>query len=220
MTKRDTWLSPLSTRYATAAMRANFSDDTKFKTWRRLWIELARAERELGLDISAEQLAELEEHAEAIDYEAAGRYERELRHDVMAHVHAFGDQCPGARGIIHLGATSCFVTDNTELIQLRAGLRLIRGQLVGVIGALADFARRHADVPTLGFTHYQPAQATTVGKRACLWLQDLVHDLRGPRARRGHGALPRASRVPPAPRPRSSSCSTATAPRWPSSIAA
>ena len=158
-------------------MRAIFSDDTKFRTWRRLWIALARAERELGLDISEAQLEELESSAEAIDYEAAGRYERDLRHDVMAHVHAWGDQCPGARGIIHLGATSCYVTDNTELIQLRQALRLIRGQLVGVAGALASFAERYRDLPTLGFTHYQPAQATTVGKRACLWLQDLVHDL-------------------------------------------
>ena len=174
---RNLWRSPLSTRYATVAMRENFSEDTKFRTWRRLWIALAKAERELGLDISAAQIADLEASAESIDYEAAGRYERELRHDVMAHVHAFGDQCPDARGIIHLGATSCFVTDNTELIQLREGVRLIRGQVVAVVRALADFARRHRALPTLGFTHYQPAQATTVGKRACLWLQDLVHDL-------------------------------------------
>ena len=158
-------------------MRSNFSEQRKFTTWRRLWIALARAERELGLEISAAQIAELEAAAESIDYAAAARYERELRHDVMAHVHAFGDQCPGARGIIHLGATSCFVTDNTELIQLREGLWLVRAQVVGVVRALAAFARRWRDLPTLGLTHYQPAQATTVGKRACLWLQDLLHDL-------------------------------------------
>jgi adenylosuccinate lyase len=175
--EHDHWQSPLSTRYASEAMRQNFSEQRKFTTWRRLWIALARAERELGLPISAAQIAELEAAAEDVDHALAARYERELRHDVMAHVHAFGDQCPGARGIIHLGATSCFVTDNTELIQLREGLWLIRRQLVGVVRALADFARRHRDLPTLGLTHYQPAQATTVGKRACLWLQDLVHDL-------------------------------------------
>ena len=176
-TDRSSWSSPLSTRYATEAMRANFSDDSKFTTWRRLWIALARAQQELGLDISDEQLAELEAAADSIDYEAAARYEGDLRHDVMAHVHAFGDQCPGARGIIHLGATSCFVADNTELIQLRDGLRLIRAQVVGVVRALRAFAATWRELPTLGFTHYQPAQATTVGKRACLWLQDLVHDL-------------------------------------------
>ncbi len=174
---RDNWQSPLSTRYATEAMRANFSEQRKFTTWRRLWIALARAEQELGLAITDAQIAELEAHAEDVDYDLAARYEHELRHDVMAHVHAWGDQCPAARGIIHLGATSCFVADNTELIQLREGLRLIRGQVVGVARALRAFADEWKNLPTLGFTHYQPAQATTVGKRACLWLQDLVHDL-------------------------------------------
>jgi adenylosuccinate lyase len=176
-TDRSYWRSPLSTRYATEAMRANFSDERKFTTWRRLWIALARAEQELGLEITDAQIAELEAHAEDVDHEAAAKYEHELRHDVMAHVHAFGDQCPEARGIIHLGATSCYVADNTELIQLREGLRLIKGQVVAVVRALRAFADEWKELPTLGFTHYQPAQATTVGKRACLWLQDLVHDL-------------------------------------------
>ena len=158
-------------------MRENFSEDTKFRTWRRLWIALAEAEQALGLEITDAQLDELRAHADDVDYEAAARYERELRHDVMAHVHALGDQCPSARGIVHLGATSCYVTDNTELIQLRRGLRLIRAQVVNVVAALERFALEWRELPTLGFTHYQPAQATTVGKRACLWMQDLVHDL-------------------------------------------
>ena len=173
----DNYLSPLSTRYASEAMRRNFSDLRRFRLWRRLWIALARAEQELGLAITSQQLAELEAHAEDVDLEAAARFERELRHDVMAHVHAWGEQCPGARGIIHLGATSCYVTDNADLILLRDGLGLLRAQLVGVVARLRDFALQWRSLPTLGFTHYQPAQATTVGKRACLWLQDLVHDL-------------------------------------------
>lgn len=171
------YTSPLGTRYASAAMRANFSDQTKFRTWRELWIALAEASQELGLGITDEQLDELRAHREDVDLEAAARYEKELRHDVMAHVHAWGDQCPTARPIIHLGATSCYVGDNTDLIVMREGLRLIRGQLVGVLGAMAAFAREWKELPTLGFTHFQPAQATTVGKRACLWIQDLVHDL-------------------------------------------
>ncbi|HUR26801.1 MAG TPA: lyase family protein, partial [Planctomycetota bacterium] len=158
-------------------MRQLFSDQRRIETWRALWIALAKAERELGLPISAEQVAELEAHSRDIDFAAAARHERELRHDVMAHVHAYGDVCPKARGIIHLGATSCFVTDNADLILFREGVRLIRRQLVSLISVLARFAREHKDLPTLGFTHFQPAQATTVGKRACLWLQDLLHDL-------------------------------------------
>lgn len=173
----EQYISPLGARYASREMRANFSDRTKFTTWRRLWIALAEAEQELGLDISDEQLAELREHATDLDLDLAARYEKELRHDVMAHVHAWGDVCPKARPIIHLGATSCYVGDNTDLIIMREGLRLLRGQLVGVLGELAAFAREWKDLPTLGFTHFQPAQATTVGKRACLWIQDLVHDL-------------------------------------------
>ena len=175
--QRDNYKSPLSTRYSSAAMRQNFSDQKKFGTWRQLWIALAREERALGLAISAEQVAELEAHATDIDFAAADAYEKKLRHDVMAHVHAYGDVAPKARGIIHLGATSCFVTDNSELIQMRDGLRILRAELVSVIDQLARFAREHRALPTLGFTHYQPAQATTVGKRATLWIQDLVQTL-------------------------------------------
>jgi adenylosuccinate lyase len=173
----EQYSSPLGTRYASRAMRANFSDRTKFTTWRKLWIALAEAERELGLAITDEQIAELREHEADLDLELAAKYEKELRHDVMAHVHAWGDVCPTARPIIHLGATSCYVGDNTDLIVMREGLRLIRGQVVGVLEELARFAREWKELPTLGFTHFQPAQATTVGKRACLWIQDLVHDL-------------------------------------------
>ena len=173
----DNYRSPLSERYASVAMRTNFSDRRRFTTWRKLWIALAECERELGLAISAEQVAELKAHAEDLDLELAARYERELRHDVMGHIHAWGDQCPKARPIIHLGATSCFVTDNADLIAMREGLRLLRAQLVSTIDVLRRFALEWRSLPTLGFTHFQPAQATTVGKRACLWIQDLVHDL-------------------------------------------
>ena len=173
----ENYQSPLSTRYASEAMRRNFSAHTKFSTWRRLWIALAESERELGLPISEEQLAELRATAGDIDYELAARYERELRHDVMAHVHAWGESCPKARGIVHLGATSCFVTDNAELIVMRDGLRLVRDQLVNVIRRLRAFALEWRSLPVLGLTHLQPAQATTLGKRACLWLQDLVFNL-------------------------------------------
>jgi len=171
---RDNYKSPLSTRYASVAMRRNFSEAKKFGLWRRLWVALADAERELGLPVRAEQVAELRAKVDDIDFAAAERFERELRHDVMAHVHAYGEQCPGSRAILHLGATSCFVTDNAELIQIRDGLRILRGQLVSTIAKLRAFAFEHRELPTLGFTHFQPAQATTVGKRACLWLQDLV----------------------------------------------
>lgn len=173
----ENYRSPLSTRYASEAMRRTFSDLERFRTWRRLWIALAECEAELGIDITDEQLDELRAHADDVDLEAAARHERALRHDVMAHVHAWGEQCPKARAIIHLGATSCYVTDNSELIAIRRGLELVRGQLVSLIGVLRDFALEWRELPTLGFTHYQPAQATTLGKRATLWLQDLVHDL-------------------------------------------
>jgi len=177
MSDHKNYQSPLSTRYASAAMRENFSPHKKFTTWRRLWIALAECEQELGLRISDEQLDELRAHAEDVDFDAAAAYERELRHDVMAHVHAWGDQCPQARGIVHLGATSCFVTDNAELIALRDGVRLIREQLVNVVRRLRTFALEWKDLPVLGLTHYQPAQATTLGKRACLWIQDLIFNL-------------------------------------------
>lgn len=173
----DNYQSPLSTRYASEAMRRNFSDAHRFRIWRQLWIALAESEAALGLEITPEQLAELRAHAQDVDLEAAARHERALRHDVMAHVHAWGEQCPKARAIIHLGATSCYVTDNSELIQMRGGIELVRGQLVSLIAVLRAFALQWRSLPTLGFTHYQPAQATTVGKRATLWLQDLLHDL-------------------------------------------
>jgi adenylosuccinate lyase len=169
--------NPLITRYASAAMSRLWSAQTRHTTWRRLWVALAEAEAELGLPISAEQLAELRAHTHDIDFAAADRYERELRHDVMAHVYAFRDQCPLAGGIIHLGATSCYVTDNSDLIQIRAGLELIQSRLVRVIDRLGRFAEEYRALPCLGFTHLQPAQPTTVGKRATLWCYDLVLDL-------------------------------------------
>ncbi len=169
--------SPLESRYASEDMRAIWSPDRKFTTWRRLWLALAQAQRELGLDISADQVAELAAHVDNIDYEAAAGYEAKLRHDVMAHIHAYGDVAPGARAIIHLGATSQFVNCNTELILLRDGLRMLAGKLAAVIDALGTFATEHRNLPTLAFTHYQPAQPTTVGKRAALWAQDLAFSL-------------------------------------------
>lgn len=174
---KDIYESPLNSRYASDAMQALFSPDKKFRTWRRLWIALAETEQELGLPISDAQLEELKAHADDINYEVAAREEAIVRHDVMAHVHAYGEQCPTAKGIIHLGATSCYVGDNTDLILMADGLRLIRGKLLAVIARLADFARSYKDLPTLGFTHFQPAQPVTVGKRATLWLQDLLMDL-------------------------------------------
>lgn len=173
----ETWQSPLAGRYASLAMRRNFSDAVRHRHWRRLWLELARCEQELGLDITDEQIAELEANLHDIDFDAAAKYERELRHDVMAHVHALGDQAPLARPIVHLGATSCFVTDNSELMQIRDGLDLLLPPLLASVANLARFAREHAELPTLGFTHFQPAQPTTVGKRACLWIQDLLEDV-------------------------------------------
>ncbi|MGE0378835.1 MAG: adenylosuccinate lyase [Planctomycetaceae bacterium] len=173
----DVYENPLITRYASRAMSRIWSAQYKHSTWRKLWVALAEAERELGLDISPAQLDELRAHVDDVDFVAAAKYERELRHDVMAHVHAYRDLCPAAGGIIHLGATSCFVTDNTELLQMRASLELVRRRLVGVIDRLATFADRYRGLPCLGFTHLQPAQPTTVGKRAALWCHDLVLDL-------------------------------------------
>ncbi len=173
----DNYTSPLSSRYASREMQFLFSADNKFQTWRRLWIVLAETEQELGLPITDEQLAELRAHAEDIDYAAAAVYEKKLRHDVMAHVHTYGDCCPAARGIIHLGATSCYVGDNTDIIIMRDALRLLHSKLLNVIERLAAFADKYKDLPTLAFTHFQPAQPTTVGKRACLWIQDLLLDL-------------------------------------------
>jgi adenylosuccinate lyase len=175
-TDRDFWSSPLASRYASEAMRRNFSDAKRHRHWRRLWLTLAECEKELGLSITDGQVESLREHLDDIDYESADAYERKLRHDVMAHVHALGDQATEARPIIHLGATSCFVTDNSELLQMRDGLDVLRPMLLATIASLARFAREHRDLPTLGYTHLQPAQPTTVGKRACLWIQDLVED--------------------------------------------
>jgi adenylosuccinate lyase len=169
--------NPLITRYASARMNELWSPQRKFSTWRRLWVVLAEAEAELGLPITAEQIAQLKAHVEDIDFAAAAAYERRLRHDVMAHVHAYGDACPDARPIIHLGATSCYVTDNTDLLLVRESLELVRDRLVAVIDNLAKFARQHRDLACLAYTHLQPAQPTTVGKRACLWAYDLVLDL-------------------------------------------
>jgi adenylosuccinate lyase len=177
MTRRDRYESPLVARYASTEMAYLFSDDKKFRTWRRLWLALAEVEQELGLPIEDHQLAALREHLDDIDYETAAKYERQFRHDVMAHVHALGDLAPESRAIIHLGATSCFVGDNTDLLILRDGLDLLLPKLAGAIQRLGEFARKWADQPTLGFTHMQPAQPTTVGKRACLWLNDLLMDL-------------------------------------------
>ncbi|MBX3413667.1 MAG: adenylosuccinate lyase [Pirellulales bacterium] len=172
-----TYDNPLASRYASREMASLWSPQRKFSTWRRLWIALAETEAELGLPVTAEQIAQLRAHVDTIDFAAADAHERRLRHDVMAHVHAYGDQCPLARGIIHLGATSCFVTDNTDLILMREALGLVETRLVRVIDRLATFAATYRDLPCLGFTHLQPAQPTTVGKRATLWIYDLVLDL-------------------------------------------
>lgn len=174
---KDTYESPLCSRYASKEMQRLFSPDMRFQTWRRLWVELARAEHALGLPLTEAQVRELEAHIGDIDYDMAAKREREVRHDVMAHVYTYGKCCPGAAGIIHLGATSCYVTDNADLILYREALRRIRGGVVAVLRALAAFADAHKALPTLGYTHYQPAQPVTVGKRATLWMQDLLLDL-------------------------------------------
>lgn len=171
-------MNPLTERYASPEMSRIFSAENRFRTWRRLWIVLAEAEKELGLEITDEQLDEMRKVEADIDWEIAEAREREVRHDVMAHVHAFGEQAPTARGIIHLGATSAYVTDNTDILQMAEGLDLIRSRLLGIIESLRDFSWEHRSLPTLGFTHFQPAQLTTVGKRASLWLQDLLIDYR------------------------------------------
>ena len=173
----DRYISPFSTRYASDEMQYIFSEDNKFRTWRKLWIALAEAEQAEGLDITDAQIAELKAHAEDINYDVAIAREKECRHDVMSHVYAYGVQCPTAKAIIHLGATSCYVGDNTDIIVMKQALTLVRSKLLGVIALLADFADEYKAVPCLGYTHLQPAQPTTVGKRAALWLNDLVTDL-------------------------------------------
>ncbi|MDO4521649.1 MAG: adenylosuccinate lyase [Eubacteriales bacterium] len=173
----DRYVSPLSERYASKEMQYIFSPDMKFRTWRKLWIALAETEKELGLDITQEQIDELKAHAEDINYEVAKEREKIVRHDVMSHVYAYGVQCPKAKGIIHLGATSCYVGDNTDIIVMSEALKLVRRKLVNVIAELAKFADKYKELPTLAFTHFQPAQPTTVGKRATLWMQEFLMDL-------------------------------------------
>ena len=173
----DRYVSPLSERYASREMQYIFSPDKKFRTWRKLWIALAETEKELGLNITDEQIEELKAHAEDINYDVAKEREKVVRHDVMSHVYAYGVQCPKAKGIIHLGATSCYVGDNTDMIVMSEALKLVRTKLVNVIAELAKFADAQKCQPTLAFTHFQPAQPTTVGKRATLWLQEFEMDL-------------------------------------------
>ena len=173
----DKYVSPLSERYASKEMQYIFSPDMKFRTWRKLWIALAETERELGLNITQEQIDEMKAHADDINYDVAKERERQVRHDVMSHVYAFGVQCPKAKGIIHLGATSCYVGDNTDIIVMTEALKLVRKKLVNVIAELSKFAAQYKDQPTLAFTHFQPAQPTTVGKRATLWTQEFLMDL-------------------------------------------
>lgn len=173
----DKYVSPLSERYASKEMQYIFSPDMKFKTWRRLWIALAEAEKEMGLSITQEQIDELKANQDNINYDVAKEREKVVRHDVMSHVYAYGVQCPNAKGIIHLGATSCYVGDNTDVIVMAEALKLVKKKLVNVIDELAKFAMKYKGLPTLGFTHFQPAQPTTVGKRASLWLMELVMDL-------------------------------------------
>ena len=177
MDQHDRYISPFSTRYASREMQFIFSENNKFRTWRRLWVALAKAEAEQGLPITREQIRELESHIDDINYQDAQAREKECRHDVMSHVYAYGLQCPGAKGIIHLGATSCYVGDNTDVILMRDGLLLVRKKLVNVIALLAEFARKYKEIPCLAYTHLQPAQLTTVGKRATLWLSEFQSDL-------------------------------------------
>ena len=177
MTEHDRYRNPLCVRYASTQMQQIFSEQFKFSTWRRLWVELAKAQKELGLPITQAQIDQLEAHVSDINYDVAQAQEKLTRHDVMAHIHAYGEQCPDARAIIHLGATSCYVGDNANLIVMREGMRLLRRKVLSVIAQLAGFAMEHKDLPTLAFTHFQPAQPTTVGKRATLWLHDLLLDL-------------------------------------------
>ena len=176
----DRYTSPLSERYASKEMQYIFSPDKKFRTWRKLWIALAETEKELGLDITEEQIEELKAHADDINYDVAKEREKVVRHDVMSHVYAYGKQCPNAKGIIHLGATSCYVGDNTDIILMSEALEIVRKKLINVIAELAKFADAHKNLPTLAFTHFQPAQPTTVGKRATLWMQEFMMDLEVP----------------------------------------
>ena len=174
---RDLYSTPLNSRYASKEMSYIFSEDMKFSTWRKLWVALAEAEKELGLDITDEQINELKDNIYNINYDDAIKKEKEVRHDVMSHVYAYGLQCPKAKGIIHLGATSCYVGDNTDIILMKEALEIVKEKIIAVLSHLSKFALKYKDMPTLGFTHFQPAQLTTVGKRATLYMQDLVMDL-------------------------------------------
>ena len=211
----DGYTSPLSQRYASKEMQYLFSQNKKFRTWRKLWIALAETEKELGLNITQEQIDELKAHQDDINYEDAEAREKLVRHDVMSHVYAYGLQCPKAKGIIHLGATSCYVGDNTDLIIMRDALSLVRRKVVNVIARLAGFARTYQDLPTLAFTHFQPAQPTTVGKRATLWIHEFMMDLEDLEYLLGSLKLlgSKGTRRPP-----SWNCLTATRKRWTGSI--
>ena len=173
----DKYESPLSSRYASEYMLNLFSSDKRYQTWRRLWVSLAKAQNALGLPVTKEQIEQMEANIDNIDYECVSVREKEVRHDVMAHVYAYGKVAPSAAGIIHLGATSCYVTDNADLIIYRDALRYLRTELLKVVANLASFAKKYRDMPTLGYTHYQPAQLVTVGKRATFWMQDFLSDL-------------------------------------------
>ncbi len=196
----ENYSNPLIERYSSATMSRIFSPQKKFGTWRKLWLALAESQQQLGLTISDQQLQEMRDHLKDIDFEKAAEYERKLRHDVMAHVHTFGDACPTAAPIIHLGATSCFVTDNTDLILYREALQIVANRLALAISRLAEFAKQNRSLACLAFTHLQPAQPTTVGKRACLWIHDLVDDMRSLEFRI-QGLQARARREPPARKP-------------------
>lgn len=174
---KDSYESPFCTRYASKEMQYIFSADKKFQTWRRLWVALARAEMKLGLPVTKEQVEELEQHITDINYDVAEKREKEVRHDVMSHVYAYGVQCPQAKGIIHLGATSCYVGDNTDVIIMKDALQIVKRKLINVLALLADFADQYKDMPALAYTHLQPAQLTTVGKRATLWMNEFLMDL-------------------------------------------
>jgi adenylosuccinate lyase len=174
---KNVYESPFNARYASSEMQQIFSPDMKFTTWRKLWIALAEAEKELGLNITDAQIEQMKNNQDSINYETAEKYEKQFRHDVMSHVHAFGELCPDARPIIHLGATSCYVGDNTDIIVMTEALKLVKSKMLVLIKKLSDFAVEYKDMPTLGFTHYQPAQLVTVGKRACLWIQELLMDM-------------------------------------------
>ena len=174
---KDSYESPFCTRYASKEMQYIFSADKKFQTWRKLWVALARAEMKLGLPVTKEQVEELEQHITDINYDVAEKREKEVRHDVMSHVYAYGVQCPQAKGIIHLGATSCYVGDNTDVIIMKDALQIVKRKLINVLALLADFADQYKDMPALAYTHLQPAQLTTVGKRATLWMNEFLMDL-------------------------------------------